>query len=141
LGVLFSLDDFGTGYSSLSYLRRFPIDFLKIDRSFIKDIAHDRYGAGIVRAIIVMAHTLGIKVIAEGVETSEQLGYLREQGCDISQGYFCSKPLAVEPFTELLHDWLLIQQDKCNIQKTARKTRKKQTRHPKRPSTKRYRRR
>jgi len=109
LGVLISLDDFGTGYSSLSYLKRFPIDFLKIDRSFVKDIAHDRYGAGIVRAIIVMAHTLGIKVIAEGVETSEQLGYLRDQGCDIGQGYFWSKPLAVETFTELLHDWELIQ--------------------------------
>jgi EAL domain-containing protein (putative c-di-GMP-specific phosphodiesterase class I) len=140
LGVLISLDDFGTGYSSLSYLKRFPIDFLKIDRSFVKDIAHDRYGAGIVRAIIVMAHTLGIKVIAEGVETSEQLGYLRDHGCDISQGYFCSKPLAVETFTELLHDWQRIQQGKCNLQKAAQKTRKKQTRHPQRPSTKRSRR-
>ncbi len=137
LGALISLDDFGTGYSSLSYLKRFPIDFLKIDRSFVKDIAHDRYGAGIVRAIIVMAHTLGIKVIAEGVETSEQFGYLRDQGCDISQGYFCSKPLAVETFTELLHDWRRIRQGKCNLRNSSRKTREKQTRHPKRPSTRR----
>ena len=137
LGVLISLDDFGTGYSSLSYLKRFPIDFLKIDRSFVKDITHDHYGAGIVRAIIVMAHTLGIKVIAEGVETSEQLGYLRDQGCDITQGYFCSKPLAVETFTDLLKDWQDIRMGKCSIQKVPRKTREKQTRHPKRPSAKR----
>ncbi len=137
LGVLFSLDDFGTGYSSLSYLKRFPIDFLKIDRSFVNDINQDRYGAGIVRAIIVMAHTLGIKVIAEGVETAEQLEFLRAQGCDITQGYFCSEPLATETFTDLLKDWQDIRLGKCSVQKAPRKTRKKQNRHPKHPSTKR----
>ena len=137
LGALISLDDFGTGYSSLSYLKRFPIDFLKIDRSFVKDIAHDRYGAGIVRAIIVMAHTLGIKVIAEGVESAEQLEFLRAQGCDITQGYFCSKPLATETFTDLLKDWQKIRMGKCSIQKAPRKTCKKLTRHPKRPGAKR----
>jgi diguanylate cyclase (GGDEF)-like protein/PAS domain S-box-containing protein len=140
LGVLFSLDDFGTGYSSLSYLKRFPIDFLKIDRSFVNDINHDRYGAGIVRAIIVMAHTLGIKVIAEGVETAEQLEFLRAQECDITQGYFCSEPLATETFTDLLKDWQDIRMGKCSIQKATRKTRKKQTRYPKRPGAKRSRR-
>jgi len=140
LGALFSLDDFGTGYSSLSYLKRFPIDFLKIDRSFVNDINQDRYGAGIVRAIIVMAHTLGIKVIAEGVETAEQLDFLREQGCDITQGYFCSEPLATETFTDLLKDWQDIRMGKCSVRKTMRKTRKKPARHPKRPSAKRSRR-
>jgi diguanylate cyclase (GGDEF)-like protein/PAS domain S-box-containing protein len=135
LGVLFSLDDFGTGYSSLSYLKRFPIDFLKIDRSFVRDIVHDRYGAGIVRAIIVMAHTLGIKVIAEGVETAGHFRFLRQQGCDISQGYYCSRPLATESFTELLRDWRHVQSGKCSLVKTARKSRKKQVR-PKRPARK-----
>ncbi|MDO8705522.1 MAG: EAL domain-containing protein [Sulfuricaulis sp.] len=133
LGVLFSLDDFGTGYSSLSYLKRFPIDFLKIDRSFVNDINQDRYGAGIVRAIIVMAHTLGIKVIAEGVETNEQLEFLREQGCDITQGYFCSEPLATVTFTELLMDWQRIRMGKCGINKPVLRSRKKQAKSPRRP--------
>ena len=136
-GVLFSLDDFGTGYSSLSYLKRFPIDFLKIDRSFVNDINQDRYGAGIVRAIIVMAHTLGIRVIAEGVETAEQLAFLRAQECDISQGYFCSEPLATEIFTELLKDWQEIRMGKCSIRKPPRKPRKKPLRTSKRTSAKR----
>jgi EAL domain-containing protein (putative c-di-GMP-specific phosphodiesterase class I) len=140
LGALFSLDDFGTGYSSLSYLKRFPIDFLKIDRSFVNDINQDRYGAGIVRAIIVMAHTLGIKVIAEGVETAEQLKFLRAQGCDITQGYFCSEPLATETFNDLLKDWQKIRMGKCSIQKVTRKTREKPARYPKRPGAKRSRR-
>ena len=140
LGVLFSLDDFGTGYSSLSYLKRFPIDFLKIDRSFVDDINQDRYGAGIVRAIIVMAHTLGIKVIAEGVETAEQLKFLRAQGCDITQGYFCSEPLATETFTDLLKDWQKIRMGKCSIQKAPRKTCNKPAKNPKRPGAKRSRR-
>jgi diguanylate cyclase (GGDEF)-like protein/PAS domain S-box-containing protein len=135
LGVLFSLDDFGTGYSSLSYLKRFPIDFLKIDRSFVRDITRDRYGAGIVRAIIVMAHTLGIKVIAEGVETAGHFRFLRQQGCDISQGYYCSRPLATESFTELLRDWRHMQPGKCLIRKTVRKPRKQQAR-PKRRARK-----
>jgi len=139
LGLLFSLDDFGTGYSSLSYLKRFPIDFLKIDRSFVNDINQDRYGAGIVRAIIVMAHTLGIKVIAEGVESAEQLEFLRAQGCDITQGYFCSEPLATETFTDLLKDWQEIRMGKCSVEKTPQKTCNKRVRHPRRASTKRSR--
>ncbi len=134
-GVLFSLDDFGTGYSSLSYLKRFPIDFLKIDRSFVRDITHDRYGAGIVRAIIAMAHTLNIKVIAEGVETSEHLRFLREQSCDISQGYYCSEPLDVETFTDLLRDWKRIRMGKCRVRPAAVKPRKnrKKIKSPRRP--------
>ena len=132
MGVMFSLDDFGTGYSSLSYLKHFPIDFLKIDRSFVRDVLQDRYGAGIVRAIIAMAHTLEIKVIAEGVESSEQLVFLREQDCDITQGYYCSEPLAVETFTALLRDWQTIRQGECHYQKKAAKKpgRKKSPRKP-----------
>ena len=115
VGVSFSLDDFGTGYSSLSYLKRFPIDYLKIDRSFVHDITTDSFGAGLVQAIIAMANVLNIKVIAEGVETQEQLEFLRHHGCDITQGYYCSKPLAVEPFTELLQDWDRLRAGKCSI--------------------------
>ena len=115
VGVYFSLDDFGTGYSSLSYLKRFPIDYLKIDRSFVRDITTDPVGAGLVKAIIAMANVLHIKVIAEGVETYEQLEFLRRHGCDITQGYFCSKPLAVETFTELLQDWDRLRVGKCSI--------------------------
>ena len=115
VGVSFSLDDFGTGYSSLSYLKRFPIDYLKIDRTFVHDITTDAFGAGLVQAIIAMANVLKIKVIAEGVETQEQLELLRHYGCDITQGYYCSKPLAVEAFTELLQDWNRLRMGKCSI--------------------------
>ena len=126
VGVSFSLDDFGTGYSSLSYLKHFPIDYLKIDRSFIRDITTDLFGEGIVRAIIVMAHTLNIKVVAEGVETHEQLTFLQKEGCDITQGYYCSPPLTAEAFTDLLHDWQHIRLGKCLItEKKVRKTRKR----------------
>jgi diguanylate cyclase len=90
LGVLVSIDDFGTGYSSMSYLRRFPIDKLKIDRSFIKDLTTHSDAASIVKAIISMAHSLQLKVVAEGVETAQQLEQLRELGCDQFQGYYCS---------------------------------------------------
>ncbi|MBI3778549.1 MAG: EAL domain-containing protein [Gammaproteobacteria bacterium] len=116
VGISFSLDDFGTGYSSLSYLKRFPIDYLKIDRSFVRDITTDAVGAGLVKAIIAMANVLHIKVIAEGVETYEQLEFLRRHGCDITQGYFCSKPLAAGEFTELLRDWNQIRAGKCRIE-------------------------
>ncbi|MCY1535858.1 Phytochrome-like protein cph2 [compost metagenome] len=93
LGVSLSIDDFGTGYSSLAYLRRLPLDTLKIDRSFIQDIPDSHQDMEIIQAIIGMAHTLHLKVVAEGVETPQQLDFLREHGCDFVQGYLLSRPL------------------------------------------------
>jgi diguanylate cyclase (GGDEF)-like protein/PAS domain S-box-containing protein len=104
MGIHLSIDDFGTGYSSLSYLKRFPIDTLKIDQSFVRDILTDADDAAIVKTIIVLAHSLKLKVIAEGVETMEQLIFLREQQCDQMQGYYLSKPMPSAPLEKLL-DW------------------------------------
>jgi len=105
LGVHIAIDDFGTGYSSLSYLKRFPINTLKIDQSFICDIPADIDGAAIATTIIGMAHGLKLKVIAEGVETREQERFLYDHGCDEAQGYLYSHPLPPMEMTSLLHTW------------------------------------
>jgi len=104
MGIAISLDDFGTGYSALSYLKKFNIDYIKIDRSFIRDIAKDPDDRAIVESIIVMAKRLGIKVVAEGVETTEQADLLRNAGCDMAQGYLYAKPLPEEEFLEFVFD-------------------------------------
>ncbi|MBM0108773.1 EAL domain-containing protein [Steroidobacter sp. S1-65] len=104
LGVHISIDDFGTGYSSLNYLRRFPLDKLKIDRSFIKDVVANPEDAAIVHAIISLAHSLRLKVIAEGVETEQQLQFLRGLGCDQYQGFFCSPAMTADRFAEMMQD-------------------------------------
>jgi EAL domain-containing protein (putative c-di-GMP-specific phosphodiesterase class I) len=93
IGVQIAIDDFGTGYSSLGYIKRFPIDRIKIDRMFIKDLTTCRDDAAIVKAIIALAHGLDVRTVAEGVETAEQLGFLREHGCDEAQGYHFSRPV------------------------------------------------
>ncbi|MCR4301108.1 MAG: EAL domain-containing protein [Sulfuricaulis sp.] len=102
MDIRISIDDFGTGYSSLSYLKRFPINVLKIDQSFVRDIPRDEDDAAIASTIITMAHSLGLKVVAEGVETVEQLDFLRGHQCDAMQGYYFSKPLAPKQFEEFL---------------------------------------
>jgi len=103
-GMKISIDDFGTGYSSLAYLSNFPFDKLKIDQSFIRDITTDKAAAALATSIISMAHSLGVRVIAEGVETEAQLNFLKTYNCDEIQGYYFSKPINASQFTALLKD-------------------------------------
>lgn len=105
MGIQISIDDFGTGYSSLSYLKRFPVDALKIDRSFVNDCIENADDAAIVSAIISMAHSLKLQVVAEGVETGSQLDFLRTQNCDKMQGYLISPPMAASQFATFLSHW------------------------------------
>jgi predicted signal transduction protein with EAL and GGDEF domain len=102
LGVRLAIDDFGVGYSSLSYIKDFPIDLLKIDRSFITQVTERQDDATITSAIINLAHNLGIQVVAEGVETTSQLNFLRQHGCDVAQGYLISRPIPADQ----LEQWL-----------------------------------
>jgi EAL domain-containing protein (putative c-di-GMP-specific phosphodiesterase class I) len=103
-GVGLALDDFGTGYSSLSYLKYFPVNTLKIDRSFTRDVTNSPGEAAITSAIVAMGHALSLKVVGEGVETTEQFELLRQQGCDVIQGNWVSPPLPAEAFAAYLRD-------------------------------------
>jgi EAL domain-containing protein (putative c-di-GMP-specific phosphodiesterase class I) len=104
MGIRLSIDDFGTGYSSLSYLKKFPIDILKIDRSFVRNLSTDPDDRAIINAIIAMAHTLNLKVIAEGVENEQQLAFLHEQGSDGIQGYIFSPPVPTDLLTQYMKE-------------------------------------
>ncbi len=103
-GVRISMDDFGTGYSSLNYLKRFPIDRIKLDQSFVRDLPSDKDDAAIAMAVIAMGRSLELEVIAEGVETEEQLAFLKGHQCDQLQGFLLSKPLAPEDFDRFLDE-------------------------------------
>jgi EAL domain-containing protein (putative c-di-GMP-specific phosphodiesterase class I) len=99
LGIQLAVDDFGTGYSSLAYLTRFPVSTVKIDRAFLVDIQHDSVNQAIVQAVTTLAHSIGMRVVAEGIETAEQRELARSLGCDEVQGYLVSKPLSTDEAT------------------------------------------
>ena len=105
MGIKIAIDDFGTGYSSLSYLKQFPIDTLKIDKSFIHDMVEDSNDAAIVQAIIKLGHSLNLKVLAEGVEMERQKNAIVEYGCDFAQGYFYLAPSTEETVTKFLNQF------------------------------------
>jgi len=109
LGVVFALDDFGTGYSSISYLKQLPVSVLKIDKSFVRDLIDDKNDRVLVETITAMGNMLELEVVAEGVETPEQLSLIKEYDCRYYQGFVCSKPIVAEQFSELLKkpfvDW------------------------------------
>jgi EAL domain-containing protein (putative c-di-GMP-specific phosphodiesterase class I) len=107
MGIRLDLDDFGTGYSSLSYLKDFPMDGVKLDKSFVEGLGEDAAGTALVRKIIDLCHTLGLEVLAEGVETAEQAALLREMGCDLGQGFYFARPLPSEEFAELRPEAIL----------------------------------
>lgn len=102
LGIQIALDDFGTGYSSLSYLHSFPFDRIKIDRTFISDLEHNRHSMAIVRAVIGLGHSLDVPVLAEGVETHAQHAFLRQQGCDAVQGWLTGPPRPIQEYKDLI---------------------------------------
>lgn len=105
LGVRLAVDDFGTGYSSLSYLSRFALDTLKIDKSFIRDVPREPGSAALVEAMIAMAHGLGMRVIAEGVERRDHLEFLKSRGCDLAQGFYFSEPLPTGALAACIRTW------------------------------------
>jgi EAL domain-containing protein (putative c-di-GMP-specific phosphodiesterase class I) len=114
LGLRLSIDDFGTGYSSLSYLHRFPIDTLKVDRSFVMRMADNNENMEIVRTILMLAQNLGMDVVAEGVETREQLALLRKLGCESGQGFLFSKPVGADGAEQIIADTRACSADAIN---------------------------
>ena len=115
LFVQIAIDDFGTGESSLDHLRSFSFDYLKIDKSYVQDVIEDEGDASLVKAIIQMGHSFGIEVVAEGVETSEQLSFLQSYGCDMMQGYLLSKPLPMDEALEFVEQNLVQSTQKLDI--------------------------
>jgi EAL domain-containing protein (putative c-di-GMP-specific phosphodiesterase class I) len=102
LGIHIALDDFGSGYSSLSYLHAFPFEKIKIDRVFVGDLEHNHHSMAIVRAIVTLGHNLNIPILAEGVETENQLAFLAQEGCDEVQGYLTGRPYPIEDYAEMV---------------------------------------